>query len=180
MDLSLRRLTWLALIAALVPGAVRAQSVVFSDLSWYVKPGDTVSVDAGGQQIKGKVTTLTAASLTLQLDDLTKDFPEAAVRRVVVHDSRLNGALIGAAAGAVPGTMLGFGWKQYCENESASCPAAPLVFGAVFGAAGAAIGAGIDGLIRRTIFVSPRRSPHLTVSPELGPHRRGIVVSVRF
>ena len=81
-------------------------------------------------------------------------------------DSRLNGFLIGFAAGAVPGILLGMGIRQYCENESASCPAAVPITGILTGFIGGGIGYAIDGAIhgQSLTFGRPRPSPAMRVS----------------
>jgi hypothetical protein len=178
-----RRLIGLALAAALLPINAQAQTVVFPDLASHIKLGDLVSLtDSDGKRVEGKVTDLTVSSLTLLLDGSgTKSvFREATVSRIVIKDSRRNGALIGLAAGAIPGVILGFGFKEYCYNEASSCPAAPFGMGAVFGGIGAAIGAGIDGLIHKSIRVARRPGATLNLSPIVAPNTQGIRVSIRF
>jgi len=141
------------LLGSLVLGLAaeaRAQVVdSFAELPGVLKSGTKVFVaDDSGQTTKGKITALSPASIALLTNrDERISLPSNRVRMVSRIDSRWNGFLIGAAAGAVPGAMLGAGFKTYCENESASCPQAPLVMGALFGLAGGWIGAGIDGLI---------------------------------
>ncbi len=110
----------------------------------------------------------------------TNAFPEATARRIVVKDSKKNGALIGLVVGAVPGVALGLGIRTYCENEASRCPAAPVVTGAVFGAIGAGIGAGIDALIHKSINIPGLQRSHVMLSPVIGIERQGIVVSLRF
>jgi hypothetical protein len=81
------------------------------------------------------------------------------------RDSRLNGFLIGLAAGAVPGIMLGMGIRRYCENEATSCPSAVPIFGVIGGLGGGAIGFGIDSAIHQSpTFGRPRPSPGVRFS----------------
>lgn len=182
MLLAARRLIWLVVILAVAPASAVAQTITFVELPNHIKPGDIVSLtEADGRRTEGRVTTISTGSLGLQVNATeTKAFPEAAVRRIVVKDSKRNGALIGLVAGAVPGVALGMGFKTYCENEASRCDAAPLLTGAVFGAIGAGIGAGIDGLIHRSLKVSSAQVNRVTLAPVVGIHRQGIVVSIRF
>lgn len=111
---------------------------------------------------------------------IAKAASQAAVQKVVVKDSVKNGALIGLAAGAAMGAWFGTFWMQYCENESSSCPTAPVIFGGLFGALGAGIGAGIDGLIHKRVPVTNRQPGNLTLAPVISRDRRGIQASLRF
>lgn len=127
-----------------------AQTVdAFAQLPDAVHTGTKVIVaDDSGQSTKGKITELSAASMALLTSDGERvAFSSDRVRRVSRIDSKWNGFLIGAAAGAVPGAWLGNAFKTYCDNEAASCPRAPLIMGAAFGLVGGWIGAGIDGMI---------------------------------
>lgn len=181
-QLTLRRPVWLALAVALVPSTARAQAVSFPELPDHIKAGNTVSiVEPNGERITGKIADLTSSSLTLLLEDgKKKTFPEVDVRRIVVRDSRRNGALIGLAAGAIPGAILGFWARAACEGEDACAALMPLVSGAFYGGIGAAIGAGIDGVINKTIDVSRQQPASLTVAPVVGLNRQGMLVSIRF
>src|SRR5262245_52105936 len=129
-----------ALFGSLVfASAAQAQDPLgsFASLNERIKPGTIVYVtDDKGEQVKGKITELSAASLKLVTRDKYEQrmtFQSDQVSRVTRVDSRLNGFIIGAIAGAVPGIMLGYGFTTYCTNESTHCPWAPAVLGTVFG-----------------------------------------------
>jgi len=81
-------------------------------------------------------------------------------------DSRLNGFLIGAAVGAVPGVLLGVGFRSWCVNELGSnCDVWVPVTGASFALIGGGIGYAIDGAIGQSLtFVRPRPSPGVRFS----------------
>lgn len=113
------------------------------------------------------VATLSPSSVALLEDNRLS--PQAAFEQGAAQprrDSRLNGFLIGFAAGAVPGIMLGMGIKTYCENEATSCPIAVPIVGGLFGLAGGGIGYAIDGAIhgQSLTFGRPRPSPSLRFS----------------
>jgi hypothetical protein len=98
-----------------------------------------------------KLAALSPSSL-----ELMRERPEGAKTvleqgSAQVRDSRLNGFLIGFAAGAIPGIWLGMGISTYCENESRSCPAMIPIVGGLFGLAGGGIGYAIDGAIGQSI-----------------------------
>lgn len=156
------------LFASLVfASAAQAQDPLgsFASLNERIKPGTIVFVtDEKGEHVKGKITELSAASLKLVTRDSREQsmtFPSDRVSRVMRVDSRLNGFLIGAIAGAVPGIMLGYGFSTYCENESASCPWAPALLGGIFGLAGGGIGYAIDGAIdgQKLVYSKMRATP---------------------
>jgi hypothetical protein len=81
-------------------------------------------------------------------------------------DSRLNGFLIGAAVGAVPGVLLGVGFRSWCVNELGSnCDVWVPVTGASFALIGGGIGYAIDGAIGQSLtFGRPRPSPGVRFS----------------
>jgi hypothetical protein len=81
------------------------------------------------------------------------------------RDSRLNGFLIGFAAGVIPGIWLGTGISTYCENESKSCPAMIPIVGGLLGLAGGGIGYAIDGAIGQSVTIGrPRPNTNLRFS----------------
>jgi hypothetical protein len=116
-----------------------------------------LTTSASAQEAK-KLAALSPASL-----ELLKESPEGP--RNIFHqssaqahrDSRLNGFLIGFAAGAIPGIWLGMGISTYCENESRSCPAMIPVVGGLFGLAGGGIGYAIDGAIGQSMTIGRPR-----------------------
>lgn len=83
----------------------------FSRLTERVNVGTTIFViDEKGEGTKGKITDLSATSLQLATGgsrDRTLTFPADRVWHVTRVDSQLNGFVIGAIAGAVPGILIG-------------------------------------------------------------------------
>lgn len=133
----------------------------FAALPQVIERGTNVLVeDENGQRTKGKVVELSDATLQLMTPGVSGrrvSFAPDQVRRVMKVDSRLNGFLIGAAAGVIPGVLLGMGFSTYCSNEATSCPAAPAIVGTLFGLAGGGIGYAIDGAIDGQTLVYSRR-----------------------
>jgi len=153
----------IALVGVLltVASAASAQTAIdsFERLPEAVKKGNVVMVtDEKGQQTKGKISELSPASLTILHGGYNQPtvFSSDRVMRVSKIDSRLNGFLIGLAAGAVPGILLGVGFTTYCENESAHCPGAPAYLGGALGLIGGWIGFSIDGAINGQQLVFAR------------------------
>ena len=145
------------LVVLLVLGcahAAIAQAPVdsFAELPQVVQKGNTVFVqDDNGERTKGKISELSATSIQLMTGGFrnrTLTFPAERVARVSKVDSKWNGFVIGIIAGAVPGLVLGHGFKNWCENESGShCNNAYAYTGGVFGLVGGWIGSAIDGKI---------------------------------
>lgn len=141
---------WL-LVVLYFPVEASAQRAArsFEELQVRVKIGDTVYViDGSGQETKGQIATLSAASLTLALDGNRRDFLPVAVTRVErrSRDSIRNGLLIGLGSGAVLGFLVGR------TTDSPSCrlvPQPPIECGqgALIGTVGGAFWGGVGGWI---------------------------------
>src|SRR5213594_4084222 len=117
------RMSMIGLIVSISPlwaPRVNAQEVAtsFEQLRSLLKPGDTIQVtDAQGRKTTGKLGELATSSLQLLVrktgfdgrDSLIPQtrLSERDVRKITFErrDSLLNGALIGLAAGAVPGIL---------------------------------------------------------------------------
>ena len=169
-------------------GFAQAPVESFAQLPEVLKAGTVVYVqDEQGQRTKGKIRELSPASLTLFTSDghrQERSFPADRVARISRVDSRLNGFLIGLAAGAVPGVTVGYGFKTYCSNEAAHCPAAPAIFGATFGLIGGWIGFEIDDAINGQKLVFRRAGPSpaakIHFAPVLTNRSTGARASITF
>lgn len=100
------------------------------------------------------------------------------------RDPLLNGVLIGAGVGFAGGFL---GLTAFNAKETASGPIwdrEALGYYTAAGVLGAAVGAGagalIDALRRSPRKSSPTTRPRLDVSPTLGRHTRGAMVSFRY
>jgi hypothetical protein len=132
--------------------------------------------DDAGERVKGKVRSLSADAMTIVTSGTfsqERSFPAQRIVGVTRVDSRLNGFLLGFAAGAVPGALLGSGVSTYCENEASSCAGAPLVVGGLMGLVGGWIGWAIDGAINGETPLFSRERPasatRLSLSPAVLP-----------
>ena len=140
----------------------------FAELPTVVTKGAVVFVlDDKGERTKGKITELSPTTLQITTGGVfsrTLSFGADRVARVSKIDSRLNGFLIGAVAGAVPGLILGHTFNQYCKNESPDyCPVAYAYAGGLLGLVGGGIGYAIDGAINGQTLVFRRPSLSMSV-----------------
>lgn len=164
----MRTTLFLIAIAAAVPAAAQDTVATFTDLSRVVRKGNIVFVqDEKGERTKGKITELSDASLHIMTGGVlgrTFTFTADRVMRVSKVDSRLNGFLIGAIAGIVPGFLAGQWWNAYSTNEGGgSSPLSYLIFGAPLSLIGGGIGFAIDGAIDGQTLVFARRSLAVSV-----------------
>ena len=159
------RVSWLGIVVGAVcagPASAQAPVASFAELSRALEKGTIVFVqDEAGQRTKGKVTDLSATTLQIMtgVSGRTVTFSADRVTRVSKVDSRLNGFLIGAIAGAVPGFLAGHWWNTYSTNEGGgSTPLAYVFFGVPLALAGGGIGFAIDGAIDGQTLVFARRT----------------------
>jgi hypothetical protein len=89
------------------------------------------------------------------------------------RDSLWNGTLIGAGAGAAAAATLD---RVFCDSGDGNCDF-PWKAYLMLGGIGAAAGAGIDFLIGRD---RDDAKTALRLAPVVGPHARGVRVSVKF
>jgi hypothetical protein len=97
----------------------------------------------------------------------------------VRHDSKWNGALVGAGLGAVAGALIG---SVVLECSECAGFNVPLTFGVAGAGAGAALGAGIDARLhqRSPILNLSRGTGRVNLSPVISRRITGVVASIRF
>jgi hypothetical protein len=94
-----------------------------------------------------------------------------------------NGALIGLAAGAGFGVLLGV---AYCSGDEYCEPYAAAKAGLVYGGLGAAAGAAIGGILNAAresgdvLYDSRPTTPTVSVAPILSPTRKGALLSMTW
>ncbi|WP_291984129.1 hypothetical protein [Luteitalea sp.] len=165
----------------------QAQGVATSlrDLQLLVRPGETVTVvDAGGNNVQGRVESFTASSLVLGTADRRRSWEEAEVVAVRQRrpDSLANGALIGLGVGAGSALVV-FAVFAREEGDIVGIDGGDAVaMTAIFAGAGVAIGVGIDAMITREYDVFRRggTGPQVRVQPLLAPHGGGVRVALAF
>ena len=163
--------------------AVRFDAVPtrFDQFEKVARPGTRVTLtDTAGNEVTGKIRTLSASTLTLMVEGRPVNFAEAdvALIRQRQGDSLVNGALIGAVSGFAPIAIMGM--AEESGGESCDfCFAAALASGAV----GAAIGIGVDAAIRKLAPIylgQASASPTVKLAPILRPGSKGLLVTLRF
>lgn len=145
-----------------------------------VSRGDLVYVtDTTGSTTRGKLAVLTDEALQVQLEDGVRSFRTTEIRRIQRHDpdSPLNGVLVGAAVGAIPGLY----WLIVDPNECHGMCAEEYALIGV----GAALGGLIDHLIKKKVTVyaagePSQGNPGLRLSALVGNGRKGVRVAVIF
>jgi hypothetical protein len=158
----------------------------FSLLPQVIKKGNVVFVqDDKGERTKGKITELSDTSLRIMTGGVmgrTLTFPADRVSRVSKLDSRWNGFIIGAIAGAVPGMLAGYWWSAYSNNEAGGPSNWGYVyFGSALIAVGGGIGYAIDGAIDGQTLVFRRSTvARMRVEPMIGDRAGGARFSLRF
>jgi hypothetical protein len=171
-----------------VPGlsSVSAQQVSsFEQLQLLVKPGDKIDViGVDGIRTRGKIESLTPASLRLSTNGGFRDFAQKDALEIKQKrsDSLANGALIGAVSAGgflgVSAIVLCSGGE--CNSDGPQIAAVILTYTGI----GAAIGVGIDAMIRhrQTIYKQPAQSAlrSVGVAPLLTSSRKGAVVRFSF
>ena len=184
-----QRLGVLVLALALLPRPARAQATphaglpatTFSDIasSGHVKAGASLVVtDSSGQRISGKLTTVSGDTLSIRTDGRTRTFTNQDVREVQhrLNDSKIEGAMIGLAAGWVAPAVVCT--SRSVSSESLGCVLDTLLFG---GLPGLVIGAAIDAAHTKTVTVFRASArPRIAVAPIVTARGVGIRASVWF
>lgn len=132
-------------------------------------------VTTGGEVVNGKLADLSPASLALLVDGRLRTIPVDEVKQVQQRqaDSLVNGALIGAASGAVYALT----WYVRDPNECGGVPCGQEIVASA--GLGALIGLGIDALFKRTVIVeNPGAAQKRSVSLAAGVQPRGASMSV--
>ena len=150
----MRRAAVLALWACSIAGCAHVQPAQsWPQLVQRLAPGKPVSVtDAQGTEVRGRVSALSAGSLTLNVEGALRQIDSTDVRRVRRDGDPLwNGLAIGAAIGWLGAALP----DSYCPggDPQQACDRQQLPQRFAFFAAVTAAGAGLDMLHRdRTIL----------------------------
>jgi hypothetical protein len=169
-------------LVLLAPAPAAAQEPVkaFDLLNTRLKVGDTVWVtDASGREVKGKLTELTATSLTLNGGD-RRTFKGPDVRTILErpHDSLKFGTLLGL--------VIGVGLGAFSAGTAEGNASEVLGAIAILGGMGAGIGCGIDAMIpmpKRPVYLHQAGSSSTgpaSWSPIVRPRSAGAAVAFTF
>jgi hypothetical protein len=144
------------------------------ELAGRLDTGSPVAVtDAQGMEVRGRVSAVSSASLTLAVKGMTRQFDSADVRQVRRDGDRLwNGLAIGAAVGVLGSALT----DNRCSGEPVRCDDKQIPERIAFAAVATAAGIGIDALHRdrRMVYESPRRVTFKLV-PILTPQTKGLL-----
>ena len=174
------RLAMVALCAGAVAGCVHMQPAqTWAELVPRLTPGTAVAVtDTNGTEVRGKVSAVSATSLTLKVAKASREFDSTRVRYVRRDgDSLWNGLAIGAAIGIL-GAVLP---DNRCGGQPPTCDDQQIPQRVTFFGVATAGGIGIDAWRRdrRSLYGSPGPVT-LTVMPTLDRGRRGLSITVGF
>jgi hypothetical protein len=179
----------IVLAAALLPSAACAQvttnagppATTFSEIASgaNVKAGASLVItDSSGLRTRGKLTTLSSDILSIRANGRTRTFTNQEVREVQqrLNDSKIEGALIGLAAGwLVPALVC---TTRSDSSETLGCVLDSLLPG---GLPGLAIGAAVDAAQAKqvTVFRSSVRT-RVAVGPMVTARRFEFRASIGF
>ena len=176
--------TLLTLLIVVLPAFAAAQEPVksFDQLNTRLKPGDTVYVtDAQGREVKGKITELHDASVTLDGDSQTT-LRAADVRLVQRASKSFKKATLW---GIVIGVGASIAVSAAADDGSAEGDMA-YGLGALLGAGmGAGVGAAVRAVLpagRKEVYRAPGASGSacLSLAPEITPRTKGVALSYSF
>lgn len=149
----------------------------FDQLSGLLRSGERITVaDSNGKSFSGVVTSLSPAGITVRVGQQPREFLERDVVAIRKRegDSLLNGTLIGLGVGA---GVAAISCAPYAYSYGFCMLIASPGIGVSVG-----IGVAIDALVRREIVLFQRRktSGRMTVAPQFGATRKGVVLSFGF
>ena len=162
-------------------GQLEAQELAatFDQLRVLVKAGDRIRVvDTSGQETRGTIADIGAASLTLEFDRTRRAFTEPDISTIHQRrsDSLANGALWGFGIGAGLGLFGGIALAGADGSSAAIIPVITFMYAGL----GAGIGAGLDAMVSAERVIYARRTTaSVRLIPILNQHRAiGLAVSL--
>jgi len=175
----MNRIAILSVFAGLISGCAHLQPTQsWPEFVQRVGPGTPVAVtDAGGTEVRGRVSAVSATSLTVSVAEASRYFDAKQVRHVRRDGDPLwNGLAIGAAIGALGAALP----DNRCSGNPPTCDDKQVPERVTFLAVATAAGIGIDALRRdrTSLYGSPGRLT-LRVVPALAPGQMGLSIAVR-
>jgi hypothetical protein len=160
-------------------------AVAFSDLAARLARGNTVYVtDAAGRERKGRIDSVSADALTLDVDGMPQVIEAGAVRKVERYgDALWNGMAIGAGIGAVDALISDPRYRPCPDRPEMRCADAQVGERLLLVGVMSAAGAGIVALHRnrRLVYLAPGQSAtsaRWLIRPALSRSSFGLVVDV--
>jgi len=163
--------------AGLVCAQTEARS--FEEISRELRRGKSVAVtNDAGRQVKGRVTDLSPASLTLLVDGKEEQFTEANVRQITERRrNTLTYGVSGLATGVIAGVFVG----SLLQLESGSRGQVLGLSLLLFGGAGAGIGAAIGAATtHERVVYRAQGATTIAIAPLTSPRGIGLGARVRF
>lgn len=168
----LTQVAGMCFVVLLTGCAARRVAGDFATLEQRLAPGVTAYVTTvDGARFRGRVASVSAASLRLSLPDgAPRDFLPADVSAIRVRDPLWNGLLIGGGVSALMAGMINDAGCISPNVDPLGCQKASRGAGIAASAGmGAAIGAGIDALHHRRVYngARPAGTTRLLLAPAL-------------
>jgi hypothetical protein len=172
------RIAILAICAGVMSGCTHLPPAqTWPEFVQRVGPGTPVAVtDAGGSEVRGRVSVVTATSLTVKMAKGSRYFDAKDVRQVRRDGDRLwNGLAIGAAIGTLGAALP----DNRCSGQPRTCDDAQVPQRLTFLAVATGAGIGIDALRRdrTSLYGSPSRVT-LRIVPVLGPGQKALSMAI--
>jgi hypothetical protein len=174
------RITLFAVCAFSMTGCAHVQPAQsWAELVQRLEPGTRVSVtDAGGTEVRGRVSSLSASSLTLNVAEALRQFDPADVRDVRRDGDPLwNGLAIGAGVGVLGAALP----DNRCSGQPPRCDDKQVPERVTFAVVAITTGIAVDAWRRdrRSLYGAPGRVT-LRIIPAFTPHRRSLAFAFVF
>ena len=133
--------------------------------------------DARGERSKGRVTDLSATSLTVMREKDTRDFSGTNITKIEQRDSVENGIWVGLGIGVGLTTIV-----CKVDPDPEHCPYIVGHFGLPAMAGSTILGAVVDAWVRRTLYLAPSgiRSSRVRVSSSVSDAEKSVLLSITF
>jgi hypothetical protein len=151
----------------------------FEEIGRELRRGKTVAVtNDAGRTVKGRITDLSPASLTLLVNGMEEQFTEASVRQIT---ERRRNTLSYGVSGLVTGALAGVFVGSLLQLESGSRGQVLGLSLLLFGGAGAGIGSAIGAATtHERVVYRAQGTTTIAIAPLTSPRGIGLGARVRF
>jgi hypothetical protein len=148
-------------------------------LSSRVKPSDTIYVRRmSGEEIAGRFSRASDASLTIEIDGQTREIPVSDVQQVLRRGNRVKQGML---FGFLTGAAVGVGAMAGSDSKSDFSSGDKIFLGIVAGGgAGLIWGAIIGAFLHQRPVVYRAAAPTVRLMPAFAPGRAGVMLAARF